>query len=394
MNGKAAVVDMARGIAETMNRADARALLRDLGEQAYAHRFDIAPNPCVGAAILSAGRVIARGYHEVWGGAHAEVNAFEAAEASGVPQASWDTLVVTLEPCSSHGKTPPCVERVLASGIKCVVIGSLDPDPRHRGKAIELLESAGVEVMLVDGASSLQEVSPHFLNWMAYERLRRPRPWTIAKWAQTRTGQLTPPEDIGEGRWISCAESQAEVQVLRGRVDAIITGVGTVRADDPRLTVRSPGDPSNPPARVVLDSYLQTPPNAKLFQPQPEEHGAGEVHILCLPGVDGGRYNALEAAGAKISTLASNGNKQIALRDVQNWLWAQGYRRVMLEAGPTLLNRQFELGFVDEVRIYTGSVNGGRGESLGAILSELKLEGRVDRECGEDSVLEAFVQPR
>src|SRR5436190_717166 len=164
----------------------------------------------------------------------------------------------TLEPCSSQGKTPPCVERILASGVRCVVVGALDPDPRHGGAGLSSLRERGVEVVLLEGASPLSAVAPHFNSWIDQERLRRPRPWTIAKWAQTRTGQLIPPSGVGGGRWISGPESLKEVQVLRGRVDAIVSGVGTVLADDPRFTVRPPGDPSRPPWKIVFDSYLRT----------------------------------------------------------------------------------------------------------------------------------------
>ncbi len=385
---------MTRGIAETLDRAETQALLRDLGEEARRFRFDVAPNPCVGAAILSGARVIARGYHEVFGEGHAEVQAFEAAKASGVPQSEWDTLVVTLEPCSSHGKTPPCVDAILATGIRRVVVGSLDPDPRHRGRGLETLEAAGLDVSLITGASPVEKISPYFQHWTSYERLRRPRPWTIAKWAQTRTGQLTPPAEVGEGRWISCADSLAEVQILRGRVDAIITGVGTAIEDNPRFTVRPPGNVLRPPSRVVLDSYLKTKPNSKLFAPVPEGHGGGSVHMLCLPGPEGSRAQALADAGAQLHALSSNGKKQIALREVQEWLWRNGVRRVLLEAGPTLLMRYFQLGFIDQLRIYSGVINGGRGPSLGSTVAGLKLADRSDRECGEDSVLEAFVEPQ
>ena len=385
---------MTRGIVETLDRAETLALLHDLGQRAREFRFEVAPNPCVGAAVLSGRNVVARGYHEVFGQEHAEVRAFEAASRSDVARAEWDTLVVTLEPCSSHGKTPPCIDAILASGIHRIVVGALDPDTRHQGRGLEALEAAGLEVLLVEGASPLNEVSPYFQHWTSYERLRRQRPWTIAKWAQTRTGQLTPPADVGEGRWISSAESLAEVQVMRGRVDAIVTGVGTVIEDNPRFTVRPPGDVSRPPSRVVLDSYLKTNPRAKLFDETPDGHGGGQVHLLCLPGLEANRSEGLLQAGAEWHDLSSNGSKQIALREVQEWLWNQGVRRVLLEAGPTLLTRYFELGFIDQLRIYSGVVNGGRGPSLGGVMASSRLYDRCDRECGDDSVLEAFLEPQ
>src|SRR5437773_723706 len=138
---------MARGIAETLDEARLRTLLAELGREAARFRFEVAPNPCVGAAVLAGGVVMARGFLEVWGEAHAEVRAFDAAENIGNPRESWDALVVTLEPCSSQGKTPPCIDRILASGVRCVVVGALDPDPRHGGAGLTILREKGVEVV-------------------------------------------------------------------------------------------------------------------------------------------------------------------------------------------------------------------------------------------------------
>jgi len=366
------------------------ALLIELGKEARLQRFEVAPNPCVGAALLAGGEVIGRGVHRWFGGPHAEI---EALRAAGARAAAADTLVVTLEPCSSHGKTPPCVDAIAASGISRVYVGALDPDPRHRGRGIELLRERGLEVELVDGTAPLDEVAPHFLHWTDNERLRRPRPWTIAKWAQTRTGQLIPPADVGEGRWISSHASLEEVAVLRSRVDAIVTGVGTVVADDPRMTVRPPGDVTRPPVRVVLDSRLRTPPTARILtQVRTHSEGGGRTVLLCVGGADASRHHALLDAGAEIHELHVATDDGVDLRDVQRYLWEDlGARRVLLEAGPVLTSHYISHGFVDQVRVYTGSVNGGRGPNLGPELLRLKLSERLDREVGPDAVFEAFV---
>jgi diaminohydroxyphosphoribosylaminopyrimidine deaminase/5-amino-6-(5-phosphoribosylamino)uracil reductase len=367
-------------------------LLRELGEQARRFRFEVAPNPCVGAAVLSGDRVIARGFHEAWGEDHAETRALSAARESGVPASRWDALLVTLEPCSTRGKTPPCVEAILASGIPRVIVGEVDPDPRHRGEGLSALREAGLQVVLLEGAATLRKVSPHFLAWTNDDRLRRPRPWTIAKWAQTRTGQLAPPPEIGGGRWISGPESQREVQVLRGRVDAIVTGVGTVLRDDPRLTVRSPGDPTRRPLRVILDSRLRTPPTSALLRAPAIGEGGGEVHILCVGGNDEGRHRALVEAGAIIHELHAATDDGVSLRDAHTWMWERGIRRVSLEAGPRLLTHHLQSNFVDQVRIYTGAVNGGEGVSMAEWLTRLEFRDRLDRESGPDAVLEAFLE--
>ena len=366
------------------------ALLEELGREAALRRFETAPNPCVGAALLCGSEVISRGVHGHYGGPHAEI---EAMRAAGTAAARADTLVVTLEPCSTHGKTPPCVDAILAAGISKVYVGALDPDPRHRGRGIEILRERGVDVELVEGAAPLEEIAPHFVAWTDNEGVRRPRPWTIAKWAQTRTGQLVPPPDVGEGRWISSHASLEEVAVLRSRVEAIVTGSGTVLADDPRLTVRPPGDTSRPPLRVVLDSRLRTPPTARILkQVRTQSEAGGRTILLCIGGADASRHHALLDAGAEIHELHVATDDGVDLRDVQRFLWEDlGVRRVLLEAGPILTSHYISHGFVDQVRVYTGSVNGGRGPTLGPELLKLKLAQRLDREVGPDAVFEAFV---
>ena len=353
----------------------------------------MAPNPCVGAAVLSREVEIGRGFHSEWGGPHAEVHALQAAEESGLARELWDTLVVTLEPCSSRGKTPACTEAIAAAGIGRAVCGAVDPDPRHRGRGIEVLRAAGVEVELLTGASPLSAVAPHFLRWVQPERLRRPRPWTIAKWAQTRTGQLTPPADVGDGRWISGPAALGEVHDMRSRVDAIVTGIGTVRADDPRLSVRGPAATGRPTRRVVLDTELSLSPDARLFQAPVAGEVAGEVHVFCRPGASPARHRALEAAGARVSSVRVGDDGRLSLREVATELWNDGVRRLLLEAGPTLLAAWFEGALVDQVAVYTGSINGGRGPSLARWLEPRRLADNLWREVGADTVLEAFVRP-
>lgn len=376
---------------QALNPEALGSLLDRLGREAGRYRFEVAPNPCVGAAVLSAGEVIGEGYHQAYGDFHAEVHALAAARASGVPQELWDTIVITLEPCSTTGKTPPCVDAILEAGIRNVVVSQLDPNPEHKGKGLRLLEEAGLQVRIMDGISRLEDVSPHFLRWIANERIRRPRPWMIAKWAQTMTGQLRPPADVGDGRWISGPESLEEVQLLRARVDAIVTGVGTVLSDDPRMSVRPPGETDKPPLRVILDAWLRTPPDARLFEEPGEGECAGQVVVMCLPGSNAVRWRALEAAGARIVEVRGEDRLHLRLIDVQYWLGAEGLKRVLLETGPTLLRRYLESGLVDQVRMITGSVRGGQGDSLADWIQEAKLKRSEMRECGADSVLEAFL---
>ncbi len=367
------------------------AMLDQLGKQAMRYRFDVAPNPSVGAAILSEGEIVASGFHTEYGGPHAEIAALAAAKDSDVPKERWDTIVVTLEPCSTQGKTPPCVQAILESGVRTVVVGALDPNPGHRGKGLRLLEEAGLSVRLLEAFSPLKEVSPHFLRWTADERVRRGRPWVIAKWAQTMTGQLTPPASIGDGRVISSPESMDEVQHLRSKVDAIITGVGTVLADDPRLNVRPPAQTEHAPARYILDAWLRTPPDARLFEASGPGESAGPVTIMCLPGSNAVRWRALEDTGARIIEVRGEDRKHLRLLEVQTTLWKEGHRRVLLETGPTLLRNYLKGGLVDQIRLVTAPIRGGSGDSLADWLREARLQKPEMSECGPDSVLEAFL---
>ncbi len=372
--------------------AQFHALLDELVRAAIAFRFEVAPNPCVGACVLSDGVEIGRGFHRQWGGPHAEIEALEAARASGVPRERWDTLVVTLEPCSSHGKTPPCVEAILREPLRRVVVGCLDPDPRQRGQGLELLRARGLEVVFLRGAAPLERAAPHFLEWTRPDRLRRSLPWVIAKWAQTRTGQLSPPPGVGDGRWISGQPAREDVQRLRARVDAILTGVGTVLADDPRLSVRLDAEPGRAPLRVVLDSTLRTPPGARLFQPSAPGEAAGPVRVITRAGFDPVRYRALTEAGATIHALHPGDDGHASLRETLTLLWAEGVRRVLLEAGPRLTQAAIEGEFVDQLRVYTASLNGGEGPSLGRHLVPERLLQVARSEVGDDARLDAFLR--
>ena len=259
---------------------------------------------------------------------------------------------------------------------------------------VSRLREAGLEVELHPGVTPLREVAPYFEGWVSVERIRRPRPWLIAKWAQTRTGQLTPPEDVGGGRWISSSAALNEVMALRGRVDAVLSGVGTVLADDPRYSVRLPGDVTRPPMRVILDSHLRTRPDAALLQEPAEGEGAGPVHLLTLPGSDPRRYRQMVEAGAEVHGLRAGSDGLLSLRAALEWMWERGLQRVLLEGGPTLQKAFFEAGFTDQLRIYSGDVNGGRGESLAGLLDPRRFEDVQHREVGQDAVLEALLKRR
>jgi diaminohydroxyphosphoribosylaminopyrimidine deaminase/5-amino-6-(5-phosphoribosylamino)uracil reductase len=216
---------------------------------------EVEPNPMVGAIIVRDGRILGEGWHQKFGGPHAEVEALSAAKTAG-RDVRGATMYVTLEPCSHHGKTPPCTSAVLAAGIGRVVVAMEDPDEHVRGRGLAQLREAGVEVKCGLCEAEARELLA------AYIKLRtRRRPWVICKWAQTADGYLALP--AGEGRWISGEQSRQKVHELRACCDGICVGSGTVLADDPLLTNRS--GRGRQPVRVVLDARLRTPSDSRLI---------------------------------------------------------------------------------------------------------------------------------
>ncbi|MBA3953314.1 MAG: bifunctional diaminohydroxyphosphoribosylaminopyrimidine deaminase/5-amino-6-(5-phosphoribosylamino)uracil reductase RibD, partial [Rubrobacter sp.] len=224
-------------------------LARRLAERG---RFTVAPNPLVGAVVVREGEVIGEGWHARAGEAHAEVRALDAA---GVA-ARGATLFVTLEPCNHHGRTPPCVEAVIHAGITRVVVGALDPDPRMRGRSVEMLREAGIGVEVLDDPASERQ------NEQFFHRMRTGRPFVHVKLATTLDGRIA--ASGGDSKWVTGEAARLRAHELRAEAGAVLVGAGTVRADDPTLTAR--GLSEEPPAvtRVVLDPRLTTGPKSEL----------------------------------------------------------------------------------------------------------------------------------
>jgi diaminohydroxyphosphoribosylaminopyrimidine deaminase/5-amino-6-(5-phosphoribosylamino)uracil reductase len=213
------------------------------------------PNPAVGALIVKDGVILSSGYHRKAGGPHAEIEAISAL--SDAAEARGATLYVTLEPCSTHGRTPPCTEAIIQTGFARVVIGAIDPDPRHLGRGVELLKAAGVEVLSGVLAEESAKLNVGFNKWIVTGA-----PWIIAKVARSLDGYITRPP--GESSWLSNHRSLRLVQRLRSTVDAILVGAETVRKDNPKLTLRPlQGRPQ--PWRVVITRSGNLPSDAALF---------------------------------------------------------------------------------------------------------------------------------
>jgi diaminohydroxyphosphoribosylaminopyrimidine deaminase / 5-amino-6-(5-phosphoribosylamino)uracil reductase len=292
------------------------------------------PNPRVGCVIVAGDAVVAEGWHQRTGGPHAEAVALAAAGA----RARGATAYVTLEPCSHHGRTPPCADALVAAGVARVVYAVADANPKVAGAGAARLRAAGIEV--TDGvlAAEARALNPGF-----FSRMERGRPWVRAKLAVSLDGRTALAG--GESRWITGEAARRDAHELRARSAAILTGVGTVLADDPALTARRPdlGEIAGP-ERVVLDSALRTPPGAQLLR-QP-----GRSRLFCSRP-DAARAAALQAAGAVVETVPERAGRP-DLDGVLRRLGALEINEVLVEAGPALNGALLDAGLVDEIVVY------------------------------------------
>lgn len=325
------------------NETDVKWMRRALEVASGAERLS-PPNPAVGALIVRDDRLLAQGFTQRAGGPHAEVMALRDAFEKGV-DTEGATLYVTLEPCSHYGRTPPCALAVREARFARVVIGSRDPNPLVSGRGIRILEEAGIRV---DGP--VLEEEAFWKNRGFMTRMRTGLPWVRLKTAATLDGRTAFPD--GRSQWITGPAAREDNFHARGRAGAVVTGVGTVLADDPQMTPRLP-DQVRMPLRVVLDSNPRTPPEAKLFQVP------GDVLIVTL-SKDAERRAALEAAGAEVIELPGSGGS-IDLRALLEELARRDVNEVHVEAGARLSGAFLEAGLVDEILLYQAPCLFGEG---------------------------------
>jgi diaminohydroxyphosphoribosylaminopyrimidine deaminase / 5-amino-6-(5-phosphoribosylamino)uracil reductase len=292
------------------------------------------PNPRVGCVIARDGKIIGEGWHERAGEAHAEVMALAAAGAAAAGASAY----VTLEPCSHFGRTPPCADALVRARLARVVFAMEDPNPRVGGEGATRLRQAGIQVEAGLLAREAEELNAGFLS-----RMRRGRPWVRIKLAMSLDGRTALAS--GLSRWITGEAARADVHKWRARSDAILTGIGTVLADDPRLDARSAAD-RDQPLRVILDSRLRTPATARILA----RPGAA---LLFSAHDEPVRRSALEEHGAKVEQL--NGSAP-NLEQVLKRLAELEINEVMVEAGPTLAGAVLQGGYADELLLYIAPV--------------------------------------
>jgi len=318
---------------DLMERMDDEYYMRMALELAANAQGQTGANPVVGCVIVKEGRIVGLGSHLERGGPHAEIHALQMAG----PAAEGSTVYVTLEPCSHHGRTPPCSDRLIREKVKRVVVGATDPNPLVSGRGIARLRENGIEVkagVLADRAQVLNEAFTKYIT--------RKLPFVTLKTASTLDGRIA--SRTGDSKWISGGESRAYVHLLRHRHQAIMVGVGTVIADDPQLTARLPV-PALQPVRIVVDSQLRIPDDARILR-----DGTAPTLIVATERADAERMERLRRPGVEI--LVCGEGPEVDLRLAMKRLAEREIASVLLEGGGRLNGSMLEQGLIDKVVLF------------------------------------------
>jgi diaminohydroxyphosphoribosylaminopyrimidine deaminase/5-amino-6-(5-phosphoribosylamino)uracil reductase len=347
-------------------------------------RGRVNPNPVVGAVIARDSHVLGEGWHEEYGGAHAEVNAIAASDGAALQGA---TLYVSLEPCCHQGKTPPCTEAIVRAGIARVVVASDDPTEKASGRGLGILRDEGVEVVVADGELA---ASARLLNQPFRKHARTRHPWVLFKSAMTLDGKVA--TRAGDSQWISCEASRVRAHEWRAAADGVVVGIGTALADDPQLTARTGVNPGHQPRRVVFDSLARLPLSSRLVA------ATAEVPLIVVvsraaPRAD---VDALEAGDAHV-IVATGENEPARVRSALEQLGAMGITSLLLEGGPHLAGAFLDAGEVDEVRLFLAPLllgGGGardplEGEGVERIAEAMRALTLECENVGEDLLITA-----
>ena len=296
-------------------------------------RYTADPNPRVGCVVVKNDAIIAEGWHATAGGPHAEVAALaRAANANGA------TCYVTLEPCGHQGRTPPCSEALINAGVRKVIVGMIDPNPEVSGKGIQQLNNAGIKTV-----SGLMERQAALLNPGFIRRMKTGRPHICCKLAMSMDARTALAN--GESQWITSERSRRDAHGLRAASSALITGIGTVLADDPLMTVRDFNRPFLPPIKVIIDAGLQTPVDARILSP-------GSRTLIFTLADDPHRKQRLAKSGAEVIKLDDDGKRHWLKNIVRYLAEKEAVNEVLLEAGASLSGSFIENDLVDELIIY------------------------------------------
>ena len=335
-----------------------------------------APNPAVGCVIVRDGEVVGKGWHKKAGTPHAEVHALRAA---GELAAGADAYV-TLEPCSHFGKTPPCAKALIEARVGRVFVAMVDPNPLVSGRGIKMLQDAGIEVEVGLLEAESREINRPFVKW-----IRTKRPYVVLKSAITLDGKSA--TATGDSKWVTCDRSRREVHRLRGRLDAIMVGVGTVIKDDPLLTCRVPG--GKDPLRIIVDSTLRIPRHAALFSLRSE---AKTVIATCC--ADLARIDAVAAHGVEV-LVCNEKDGRVDPDDLLTKLGERGVQSILLEGGSHLAGAFLRAGLIDRCMLFLApKLVGGAGMGLFAgagvnlMADAIRLEEMKVKRIGVDLLVE------
>ncbi len=343
-------------------------------------RGHVEPNPLVGAVVLDSACLLAgQGWHQKFGGPHAEIHALEAAG----ERAKGGTLIVTLEPCCHWGKTPPCTDAVIKSGVKRVIAAMADPFPQVAGGGLQLLKDGGLDVHIGICDDEAKKLNAPYLKL-----LKTGKPWVHLKWAMTLDGKIA--TRSGDSRWISCEDSRRRVHELRGCVDAIIVGRGTVFADDPLLTARPPGP--RVPARLVITASGDLPERCQL------RTTAREVPVIVFTAEGNEKkLGGWKADGAEIVGVPRNDNA-LSLDAILEDLGNRRFTHVLVEGGEGMLGSFVDEGFGDEFHVFVAPklVGGNNGTSpiggmgIERVAEAMRLVEFTSQLSGEDVYLHGY----
>lgn len=340
------------------------------------------PNPHVGAVIVKDHDILGYGYHERPGKPHAEAAALDMAGS----KARESTLYLTLEPCTHWGRTPPCVDKILESGIKKAVISDLDPNPVVHSQGVKKLKSAGIDIQL----GLMKEKNRH-LNETYFKYITRHIPFVTLKAAISLDGKLA--ADSGDSQWISGPTTRNYIHLLRGEYDAIMTGAGTLLADNPRLTIRHPNWRDKSITRVILDSHLRFPLDAAIL----DTRGRGNIIVFTLPEPDPEKSRMLQDKGVEVIPLSGK-SQPLNLNEILHTLGSKGISSILVEGGGRLHTSFLEQKLADKtILTISPLLIGGRtspglfqGKGVSMIKDALHLRQVRTFHLGKDWIMEGY----
>jgi len=342
------------------------------------------PNPMVGAVVVKDGRVVGKGFHERVGGPHAEVNAIDAAG----HLAEGATLYVTLEPCNHTGRTPPCTHKILQAGIRRVVLAMLDPNRKVAGGGADFLKQQGVRVKIGVCREQSQKLNEAFVKFVCTGR-----PFVIAKCAATLDGRIA--TRTGDSRWVTGESARQFVHRLRHAVDAVVVGINTVRADNPSLTTRLAKGRGKDPVRIILDTHLSIPPDARLLR----QASDADTILVVGKAVAQVKKKAYEKKGTRVIQSALK-NGLIDLNALMGQLGAMQLTSLLIEGGSRVLASAFKAGIVDKVFFfYAPKILGGddgvpicSGPGVELMSQSIAVSDIGIHRFGDDVLIEGYIR--